>query len=87
MIGWNFNILNVLCQIIFPSSTLSETDQWLSVEHKTILYKTIYHNASVVLNVVTDWLALSFISLVNNASVIISNNVTKMVTQKKGNYS
>ena len=27
VIGWNFNILNVLGQIIFPSSTLSETDQ------------------------------------------------------------
>ena len=27
VIGWNFNILNVLGQIIFPSSTLRETDQ------------------------------------------------------------
>ena len=27
VIGWNFNILNVLGQMIFPSSTLSETDQ------------------------------------------------------------
>ena len=26
-IGWNFNILNVLCQIIFPSCTLSDMDQ------------------------------------------------------------
>ena len=26
-IGWNFNILNVFGQIIFPSSTWSETDQ------------------------------------------------------------
>ena len=25
MIGWNFNILHVLCLIKFPSSTLSET--------------------------------------------------------------
>ena len=36
VIGWNYNILNVLGQIIFPFSTLSETDQWLSVEHKTM---------------------------------------------------
>ena len=34
--GWHFNILNVIGQIIFPSSTLSETDQWLSVEHKVM---------------------------------------------------
>ena len=27
VIGWHFNILNVIGQIIFPSSTLSETDQ------------------------------------------------------------
>ena len=27
VIGWNFNILNVLGKILFPSSTLSETDQ------------------------------------------------------------
>ena len=27
VIGWNFNILNVLGQIVCPSSTLSETDQ------------------------------------------------------------
>ena len=27
VIGWNFNILNGLCQIIFLFSTLSETDQ------------------------------------------------------------
>ena len=26
-IGWNFNILNVLCQITFPSCTLGEMDQ------------------------------------------------------------
>ena len=26
-IGWNFNILNVLCQIAFPSCTLSDMDQ------------------------------------------------------------
>ena len=26
-IGWNFNILNVLCQITFPSCTLSDMDQ------------------------------------------------------------
>ena len=38
------------------------------------------------LNVATYWLALPFtcISLVKNVSVIISNLVTKMVTQKKG---
>ena len=35
-IGWNFNILNVLCQITFPSCTLSDMDQWLSVEYKTM---------------------------------------------------
>ena len=27
VIGWNFSILDDLGQIIFPSSTLSETDQ------------------------------------------------------------
>ena len=27
VIGWHFNILNVIGQIIFPSSTLSEKDQ------------------------------------------------------------
>ena len=48
---------------------------------------TIYNNASVVLNVATYWLALPFISLVNNISDIISNIVTKMMTQKKGHYS
>ena len=26
-IGWNFNILNVICQITFPSCTLSDMDQ------------------------------------------------------------
>ena len=26
-IGWNFNILNVLCQITFPSCTLGDMDQ------------------------------------------------------------
>ena len=26
-IGWNFNILIVLCQITFPSCTLSDMDQ------------------------------------------------------------
>ena len=54
VIGWHFNILNVIDQIIFPSSALSETDQRLSVEHKAMYilqYKTIYNNASVVLNV------------------------------------
>ena len=35
-IEWNFNILNVLCQITFPSCTLSYMDQWLSVEYKTM---------------------------------------------------
>ena len=35
-IGWNFNILNVLCQIPFSSCTLSDMDQWLSVEYKTM---------------------------------------------------
>ena len=27
VIGWNFNILNVLMQITFPSCTLSDVDQ------------------------------------------------------------
>ena len=36
VIGWHFNILNVKGQIIFPSSSLRETDQWLSVEHKVM---------------------------------------------------
>ena len=27
VIGWHFNILNVKGQILFPSSTLRETDQ------------------------------------------------------------
>ena len=27
VIGWNFNILSVLCQITFPSCTLSNMDQ------------------------------------------------------------
>ena len=27
VIGWNFNILNVLCQITFPSCTLSDMHQ------------------------------------------------------------
>ena len=35
-IGWNFNILNVLCQITFPSCTLGDMDQWLSVGYKTM---------------------------------------------------
>ena len=26
-IGWNFNVLNVLCQITFPACTLSNMDQ------------------------------------------------------------
>ena len=35
-IGWNFDILNFLCQITFPSCTLSDMDQWLAVEYKTM---------------------------------------------------
>ena len=35
-LGWKFNILNVLCQITFPACTLSDMDQWLSVEYKTM---------------------------------------------------
>ena len=35
-IGWNFNTLNVLCQITFPACTLSDMDQWLSIEYKTM---------------------------------------------------
>ena len=43
MIGWKFNIINVLCQLTFPSCTLSDMDQWLSVEHKA-MYILIYDN-------------------------------------------
>ena len=35
-IGWNFNIPYALCQITFPSCTLSDMDQWLSAEHKAM---------------------------------------------------
>ena len=35
-IGWNFNVLNVLCQVTFPSCTTSGMDHWLSVEYITI---------------------------------------------------
>ena len=35
-IEWNFNILNVLCQITFPSCTSSDMDKRLSVEHKAM---------------------------------------------------
>ena len=41
VIGWHLKILNVIGQIIFPSSTLSETDQCLSVEHRA-MYILIY---------------------------------------------
>ena len=36
VIEWYFNILNVIGQIIYPCSTLSEMDQCLSVEHKAM---------------------------------------------------
>ena len=36
VIGWNFNILNILMQITFPSCTLSDMDQRLSVELKAM---------------------------------------------------
>ena len=36
VIWWYFNILNVLYQITFRSCTLSDMDQWLSVEHKAM---------------------------------------------------
>ena len=36
VIGWNSNILNFVCQITFPSSSLSDRDQCLSVEHKAM---------------------------------------------------
>ena len=41
---WNFNILNALCLIKFPSSTLSETIRWLSIELKqsTCIYLITY---------------------------------------------
>ena len=35
-IGWNLKVQNVLCQIAFPACTLSDMDQWLSVEYKTM---------------------------------------------------
>ena len=60
-------------------------DYQLNIKPSIYLYKTIYIIASVVLNVATYWLALPFISLVNNVSVI-SNSVTKIVTQKKGHF-
>ena len=37
-LGWNFNILNLLCQISFPSCTSSDMDQSLSVEYETCIY-------------------------------------------------
>ena len=37
-IGWNFNIINVLCQITFPSCTFGDIDQWVSVDLKPCLY-------------------------------------------------
>ena len=43
----------------------------------------VYNNASVILNVATYWLALPFISIVNNVSVIISNLVTKFGDPKE----
>ena len=36
VIGWNFKILYVLMQITFPSCTLNDMDQWLSIEHKAM---------------------------------------------------
>ena len=36
-IGWNFNILNALCQTTFPACTLSDMDQWLSVKYKAMI--------------------------------------------------
>ena len=43
VIGWNFNILNILCLIIFPSSTLSETDQKpITVKHKAMYILTYW---------------------------------------------
>ena len=35
-IGCNFNIPNIIGQILFPSRTLSEMDHWLSVEQKAM---------------------------------------------------
>ena len=41
-IRWNFNIINVLCLIIFPSSTgtVRDMDHSLSVEHKAMYILT-----------------------------------------------
>ena len=46
-IGWNFNVLNVLCQITFPSCTLNDMDQLLSVKHKA-MYILILDNLQYI---------------------------------------
>ena len=45
-IGWNFNSLNVLCQITFTSCTLSDMDQGLSVEYKTMFILMFFQDLS-----------------------------------------
>ena len=72
VIGWNFNILNVFCQITFPSCTLGDiwiNDYQLNINH---VYTNIrqFTMHQWVLNVVVYWLTLMFISIVNNLSVI-----------------
>ena len=37
-IGWNFNIFNVLCQIAFPSCTLSDMDNDYQLNIKPCIY-------------------------------------------------
>ena len=66
-IGWNFNLLNVLCQITFPSCTLSDMDHVYNHVYTNIRQFTMRQR---VLNVGAYWLALLFISLVNISSVI-----------------
>ena len=50
VIGKNLNILNILCLIMFPSSTLSETDHCLSVKHikQCIYYCAVRNSVDIV---------------------------------------
>ena len=85
MIGWSSNIFIILCQVIFPSCALGETDHWLSVEHETMyILKLKYNNASIVFIVVAYWHELLFNSLVDAISVIFKC-ITKIVADWKVN--
>ena len=73
VIGWSFNILDVLCQIAFPSCTLSDMDRWLSVDLKAMYILNIRQFTTMhqwFCNVAAYRLALLFNSLVNTISVI-----------------